>query len=127
LRRETPPFGSDEGADELWDWSQRVEELRPGATLRYIIESGDDSVDAAAAMALLRQTDQPNIDDVTIGLGFVLLRYTGQIDPEGREWLIEALERQDRRYAGRGMTEYGLLLSDLQNFNSSPWEARPGP
>ena len=105
---ELSPFGSDEGSDEIHDWAERLDELHRDPTLRSMLGAGAD-----AQIAQLRVTEQVDVDDIVIGLGFTLLRFTGQIDPEGRHWLLEALSRQHRH---TGLDEYAQLRADLMSF-----------
>jgi uncharacterized protein YfeS len=104
------PFGTDEGSDELRAWAGRLDDLRVHPTLRHML-----GADADEQIEELRQTLQVDVDDILIGRGFTLLRFTGQIDPEGRRWLIEALQRQNKR--GRG-GEYAEMLRDLSGFEA---------
>ena len=104
----SPPFGSDEGSDEIHDWADRLDELRQNPTLRYMV-----GTDADALIANLRKSESVDVDDIVVGQGFTLLRFTGQIDGEGRRWLREALTRQHRH---TGQDEYAQLLSDLDSF-----------
>lgn len=106
MNDETPPFGSDEGSDEIHDWAERLDELREHPTLRYMIGS-EGAEDLIADLATSKQID---VDDILIGQGFTLLRFTGQIDPEGRRWLRDALIRQ-RRHTGD--PTYAHLQTDL--------------
>jgi hypothetical protein len=69
--------------------------------------------DADVLIDELEATPQPDVDDFIIGTGFTLLRFTGRIDPEGRNWLLGALERQDSRMPS---AEYGTMLADLRAF-----------
>jgi hypothetical protein len=79
-------FGTDEGADELREWSKRPDELLAHPTVRYML--GED---AEAIVASARSAEQPDIDDALIGAGFTLIRVAGRIDREGRTWVREAL------------------------------------
>lgn len=107
---EQPPFGSDEGSDEIHDWAERIDELERHRTLRYMLgDDADEQIDE------LRGDAQVDADDILIGQGFTLLRFTGQIDPEGRTWLLEALDRQHRH---TGQDEYALLRADLLSFGA---------
>lgn len=109
---DVPPFGSDEGWDQVFEWAERADELAAHPTLRFMIEANDMSADEFVAE--LAATEQVDVDDILIGMGFTLLRYTGQIDPEGRGWLEQALTRQRDRDAT--VDEYDMLLSDLRSF-----------
>lgn len=102
------PFGNDEGFDEIHDWADRLDELRTHRTLRYMIGEGADQLTEE-----LRFNSQVDVDDIVVALGFTLLRFTGQIDPEGRDWLLAALQRQDGRAPG---SEYAIMLNDLASF-----------
>ena len=46
---ELPPFGSDEGSDEIHDWAERLDELRQNPTLRYML--GDDADEQISELA----------------------------------------------------------------------------
>lgn len=105
---ELPPFGSDEGSDEVHDWAERLDELGQNPTLRYMV--GED---ADGLIANLQQTEQVDGDDILVGQGFTLLRFTGQIDGEGRRWLLDALARQ---HQNTGFNEYAQLRADLESF-----------
>ncbi len=107
---ELPPFGSDEGSDEVHDWAERIDELRRNPTLRHMLGEHAD-----AEIASLRTHAQVDADDILIGAGFTLLRFTGQIDAEGRGWLLEALSRQ---YRHTKLKEYRLLEEDVRAFPS---------
>ncbi len=113
-----PPFGSDEGSDAVHDWADRLDELSAHPTLRHMLgDTADEQV------AELRNSEQTDVDDIIIGLGFTLLRFTGHIDPEGQGWLVEALARQDGRTPGG---EYATMLDDLASFDQSETgQARP--
>ena len=79
-----------------------------------MIEQGDP--DAEALVSEMAETEQVDADDILIGLGFALLRYTGQIDAEGRHWLEQAITRQRDRF-GDTISEYDVLLTDLGSFD----------
>lgn len=104
-----PPFGSDEGSDAVWEWVERIQDITAHPTLRYMLGG-----DADALVAELRTTSQPAVDDIMIGTGFALLRFSGQIDAESRGWLIGALQRQLQR---SGSAAYETLLDDLATFD----------
>ena len=89
---EVAPFDSSEGYDELHDWAQKLGDLRAHPTLRHML--GDD---ADEQINDLRHSQEVDVDDIVIGLGFTLLRFTGQIDAEGHTWLVEALQRRSAR------------------------------
>lgn len=107
---DVPPFGNDEGSDEVHDWAERTDELRDHPTLRHML--GDE---ADAMIADLERTPQTDVDDIVIGQGFTLLRFTGQIDPEGRRWLVDALRRQ-KAGGWDGTEAYTQMLRDLGSF-----------
>lgn len=114
---ELPPFGSDEGSDEVHDWAERLEELQRNPTLRYMLGNSADAV-----ISDLRAHAQVDADDILIGQGFTLLRFTGRIDLEGRRWLVETLSRQQAR---TGLDEYARLEEDLRSFPDP--DAAAGP
>ena len=104
-----PPFGTDEGSDAIHEWAERIEEMQQHPTLRHLL--GDTAEDWIAD---LERSEQGGVDDILIGTGFTLLRFTGEIDGEGRSWLLQALERQNRRDPGAA---YATMLEDLTSFD----------
>jgi len=118
---ELPPFGTDEGADGVSEWGGRLDVLERARSLRELL--GED---ADEQIADLRGGDSADGDDLLVSLGFTFLRYTGRIDAEGRDWLLEALRRQIKRYPG---IEYATMLQDLSIFapQSHPGGATPRP
>ncbi len=78
-------------------------------TLRHLL--GDTAEDWTAD---LERSEEGGEDDILIGVGFTLLRFTGEIDREGRGWLLQALERQNRRDPGAA---YATMLADLTSFD----------
>lgn len=76
---DVPPFGTDDGFDEIHDWSDRAEDLHRYPTLRYMLGEGLDGSEHLDEGDGLTEED-----DIVIALGFTLLRITGQIDDEGR-------------------------------------------
>ena len=111
MNDDVPPFGTDEGSDEVREWGGRLDVLERQPTLRGII-----GADADRLMAASEGSNNVDDDDVVISLGFTLLRYTGQIDTEGRDWLLAALRRQDSRYPERG---YAAMLQDVSTFDAA--------
>ena len=107
-----PPFGNDEGSDEVHEWAGRLDELQTHPTLRHMLGEDADGV-----VAELRTSEQADVDDILIGTGFSLLRFTGQIDAEGRAWLRKALERQRNRPGSPDI--YAAMVGDLDSFEST--------
>lgn len=81
---EWAPFSSDEGSDLLWSWEQRVDELSDRSTVVDLIPGAEPGQEEPV-------TDVEWAIEV-LGAGFVLLRLTGQIDPNGRRLVMEALD-----------------------------------
>jgi len=81
---ETAPFGSDEGADTLAIWDERRDELGSRSTVADVLE-GDPQ-------EYLRSN---TLDDAIAvqSAGFTLLRLTGQIDADGRQATLAALDQ----------------------------------
>lgn len=94
---EFAPFGSDEGWDLLYEWTERRDELADDATVQDILQ--DSGFEGAAEE--IGQPDDPAIplpdgavDSATIvvGAGFTLLRLTGRIDADGKAMTLQALD-----------------------------------
>lgn len=95
---ELAPFGSDEGWDLLADWGDRRGELGDDSTLRDVLADSEmefalDELDAPAETSPVREPGgRVDASVITVGAGFTLLRLTGQIDAEGRELTLTALD-----------------------------------
>lgn len=114
-----PPFGTDEGSDELNEWAGRIDELAQNATVRYMLGGANETtVDGGSADEL------SDAHEALIGIGFTLLGLTGQIDDEGRQWVKNALERQQQR-AER--PEYLTMLTDICSFVNTKMPLTPRP
>ncbi len=101
---EFAPFGTDEGADLLAEWSERVEELSDDMTVADLLaESGFEGVledlDLSDSGAAVPEPGGP-IDAATIvvGAAFTLLRLAGRIDPEGRQAALRGLAVLEAAY-----------------------------
>jgi hypothetical protein len=108
---ELAPFGSDEGSDTLWIWTPRRSELTKCTTLRWMIEQ-DDEAGALDDPA----NNGPDVDSFIIGAGFALLLFTGHIDTEGKELVLDALHRTYSFYADMEPREPAVMLRELQTF-----------
>jgi hypothetical protein len=108
---ELVPFGSDEGSDTLWIWTTRRSELTKCMTLRWMIEQDDE-----AGALDDPGNNGPDVDGFIIGAGFALLLFTGHIDTEGKELLLDALHRTYSFYADMQPREPAVMLRDLQRF-----------
>ncbi len=93
------PFGSDEGWDMIVEWGRRRSELEQSPSLRTILGDGDPS-HGAGIVRDLREGPEGDVDTpvVIVSAGFVLLRLTGSIDPEGREVVLAGLDRLEAFY-----------------------------
>lgn len=110
---EFAPFGTDEGWDMLAEWSERVDELNDASTVRQLLaEHGGDDIDGFIEEAVGDATD---LGGIVIGAGFTLLRLTGRIDDEGRQWTLAALDAGQRFYAVSA-PEFELMRRDLMTF-----------
>ena len=106
------PFGSDEAADEVYEWVDRG--IGRSATLSELLAV---SFDADAGTVLEEWDGEDDADDaVLIALGFLLLRVNGHLEAEGRVAVDAALERRQERY---GATEPQLVRAreDLASFD----------
>lgn len=108
---EFAPFGSDEGSDTLWYWATRRAELTRCTTLRWMI----DRYDPAGALAE-PQNNGPDVDGFIIGAGFALILVTGHIDTEGKDLVLDALQRTYSYYADANPREPAVMVRDLERF-----------
>ncbi|KZE91614.1 hypothetical protein AVP41_01158 [Microbacterium sp. TNHR37B] len=101
---EFAPFGSDEGADLLAEWSERRDELDADSTVAELIGTADG---AAEIFSLLDARDASGVPlpgegvdaaTIIVGAAFTLLRLTGHIDAPGREHAMRALDVLIDRY-----------------------------
>ena len=100
---ELAPFGTDEGADMLYDWAGRLDELGPDSTVRQLLEGTgfDDMIetlDEPEGPGIPEPAGQVDAATIVIGAGFTLLRLTGHIDDEGRRLTLRALDILIARY-----------------------------
>ena len=115
---EFAPFGSDEGADDLTEWSERLDELDDSTTVRFLLEDGfDDPTDVDGFITELTDEDE-SVDAavITVGAGFTLLRLTGHIDEEGRALVLTALGRLQAFYGEQ--SQFTRMRADLEAFGS---------
>lgn len=110
---EFAPFGTDEGADILAEWTDRRSELTEDSTVQDLFADLSDESFAELDTALdARDLD---IASLVVGAGFSLLYLTGQIDAEGRALLTKALRVLQRAYGAKA-PEVGTMLADLASF-----------
>ena len=101
---EFAPFGTDEGAELLYEWAQRRGELGDDTTVADLVEElyGIDWVVEALGTpegpGVPVPAGQVDAATITIGAGFTLLRLTGHIDDEGRRLTLTALDVLIERY-----------------------------
>ena len=108
------PFGSDEGSDLFAEAEEQRSELGPAATVADVLEltGAEDGAEFVDEI----EEGSPDLDGFVIGAGFALLRLTGQIDPVGRRWLTDALDRTLRSYGDGYADVHALLTRDLATF-----------
>ncbi|QKE84616.1 hypothetical protein [Arthrobacter sp. NEB 688] len=100
---EFAPFGTDEGFDLVWEWSDRRDELGPTTTVADLVD-GSGLADVASQLDVPERAGIPaaggQVDaaTITIGAGFSLLRLTGHIDDDGRRRTLQALDVLIDRY-----------------------------
>ena len=111
---ELAPFGSDEGSDLLVEAEEQRSELGESSTVADVLEL-TAAEDAAAFVDEIGE-GSPDLDGFMIGAGFALLRLTGQIDPQGRQWLQDALDRTLRVYGDSYAEQHALMSRDLAAF-----------
>ena len=106
---DSTPFGSDEAADEVYDWMDRG--VGPHLTLRDMLaESFGEDMD----IDNLDFDDEP-LAPVTIALGFLLLRVNGRLEPEGRAAVLKALDWY-KGYLGPAAVNLDKAKADLQSY-----------
>jgi uncharacterized protein YfeS len=106
---DSTPFGSDEAADEVFEWMARG--VGPDLTLQaMLIESFGDDTD----ISNLDFDDEP-LGIIVIALGFLLLRVNGKLEPEGREAVLKALDWY-KAYLGPDAVNLDKAKSDLESF-----------
>ncbi len=105
------PFGSDEGALMLDEWSARTEELSDTTTVRDVLLDGAADPDGLWA-EFIQEPAGGELDVFVIAAGFVLLRFTGQIDDQGRELVLAALQRSREMYP-MGAPHFDQMTADL--------------
>lgn len=108
---EFAPFGSDEGAGMLGKWSARAGELSNTTTVRDILLDGSTDPEAVWA-EFVEEPPSGELDVFVIAAGFVLLRFTGQIDDQGRALVLAALRRSRRTYP-LGAPSFDQMIADL--------------
>ena len=108
------PFGSDEGSDLFVEAEEQRGELGPEATVADVLELS--VADDAAELVDEIDEGSPDLDGFVIGAGFALLRLTGQIDAQGRQWLQDALDRTLRFYGAGYADQHALMTRDLASF-----------
>ncbi|GAB2597148.1 hypothetical protein [Microlunatus antarcticus] len=108
------PFGSDEGSDLFVEAEEQRTELGPTATVSDVLEL--TAAEDAAAFVDEIEEGSPDLDGFVIAAGFALLRLTGQIDAQGRQWLQDALDRTLRFYGDGYAAQHALLTRDLASF-----------
>ena len=113
---EFAPFGSDEGFDFLYTWKEHPQDLTVCTTVRTVFE-GDDPSSAGG----IDQTsdDDPAQDGAIVGAGFILIFFTGHIDPEGKQLVLDAIRREARYYRNDRIREFPVMLRDLESFPAS--------
>lgn len=85
---EFAPFGTDEGADMLYAWDERRDELDPQTTVTNLLDDAGLS-DIDAALSDPRDVDSATL---TVAAGFTLLRLSGRIDDAGKGLTLKALK-----------------------------------
>ncbi|WOQ18321.1 hypothetical protein [Raineyella sp. W15-4] len=119
---EFAPFGTDEGADLLADWSERVDELADDMTVADLLAgSGFEGVledlglpDSGAAVP---EPGGPiDVATIVVGAAFTLLRLSGRIDPAGREAALQNLAVLEAAYGQ--VPELERQRADLETWHN---------
>jgi uncharacterized protein YfeS len=108
---EFAPFGSDEGWDAMAEIVEDLMPLDPDVTLRQLSEEVLELVDEEFEATDPDET--ADSDFAVIGVGFTILRLTGRIDAEGRQWLIDAIGRHQSRF-GDDVEALQRIAADLR-------------
>lgn len=116
------PFGSEGGQTMLWKWSERAAELSPSSTVRDLLADDSEDPDAVdAALFDVPSTESADAGDSAVdrarsllSAGFTLLRLTGQIDAEGEQVTLEALDTLETEYGAQ--PELDQMREDLLTF-----------
>jgi uncharacterized protein YfeS len=105
------PFGNDEGADVLANWTARVDELDETSTVRTVLEDLFD--DSSGDVGVIEDND---VDTAmfAVGAAFTLLRLTGRIDHEGTRLALRGLDVIEGFYTS--VPEVDRMRSDLVAF-----------
>ena len=111
---EFAPFGSDEGSDTLAYWAERRGELGKCTTLRWMFAQDDE----AGALDDPSQNG-PDVDGFVIGAGFALILFTGHVDTEGKQLMLDALHRTYSYYAEHDPREPAVMIRDLSRFEAT--------
>lgn len=83
------PFGSDEASDFFWgDWSSRLDEVCPKTTLAWVLEDSGFPGDSREYEPFKGFDDA----ELLLTAGFIVLRYSGQIDPAGKALMLKAVD-----------------------------------
>lgn len=119
---EFAPFGTDEGADLLAEWSERRDELTADSTVADLIGSPEE---AAELFSLLDARDASGVPTpgggvdaatIVVGAAFTLLRLTGHIDEVGREHAMRALDVLTDQYGPQ--EELRRQRQDLESWRN---------
>ena len=122
---ELAPFGSDEGFDTLHTSQEHPEDLTACTTVRSLL--GPDWVAPSGPATQPAEDDDPAADGVVVGVGFTLLLMTGHIDAEGKQLVSDAVRREAAYYDDESITEFPVMLRDLESFPASDCVATPSP
>ncbi len=94
---ETAPFGSDEGADILWECERRRQQLNSASTVAEVMETDDAQIDGLIdQMAGIDHLDQAASIRAA---AFALLRLTGHLGDPDRSRTLRVLDYEIRTIA----------------------------
>ncbi len=110
---EFAPFGSDEGWDAMAEIVEDFMPLDPDTSLRELSEEVLEIEGVEFEQTDLEDTAES--DFAVIGVGFTILRLTGRIDAEGRQWLIDAIARHQARF-GDDIDALDRIAADLASL-----------
>lgn len=116
------PFGSDEGWDLVTEWGERRDELSADATVQEVLDESPfpDALEHVGVPVAATPAARDGVDAArfVVVAGFTLLRLTGQIDPEGRDATLRALDALQEHTAPQ--QELDRMREDLRSFTPTP-------
>lgn len=105
------PFGSVESEELLRECAEKRDELEDGAVITDIVEAFGDDLGDRIGM----DEEETDLESLVVGAGFTLLRLTGQIDEQDRQYVLRALRHLEQVYGEQ--SEIDTMTEDLASFD----------